>query len=138
MARFLLTSSLHNPLFSSLPFTLFFLVLSLMSVFSVITFLCGSEKLKKLHMEAEKETTKRSNSKEQKLVSKLNSNFGNRALSMVKMLSWRKVQAEGEAEKDYKSDHDEEALWRKNILMGEKCRPLNFSGKFENDFRGKN
>ncbi|KAL9316349.1 hypothetical protein ACSQ67_017350 [Phaseolus vulgaris] len=138
MARFLLTSSLHNPLFSSLPFTLFFLVLSLMSVFSVITFLCGSEKLKKLHMEAEKATTKRSNSKEQKLVSKLNSNFSNRALSVVKLLSWRKVRAEGEAEGDYKSDHDEEALWRKNILMGEKCRPLNFSGKFDNDFQGKN
>jgi len=86
-------------------------------------------------MEAEKATTKRSNSKEQKLVSKLN---GNRALSMVKMLSWRKVQADGEAKGDYNSDHDEEALWRKNILMGEKCRPLNFSGKFENDFQGKN
>ncbi|XP_017429892.1 uncharacterized protein LOC108337803 [Vigna angularis] len=138
MARFLLTSSSHIPLFSSLPFTLFFLLLSLMSVFSVVTFLCGSEKLKKLRMEAQKATTKRSNSKDQNLVSKLNSNLGNRALSMVKMLSWRKVQAEGEPQGDCSSDHDEEALWRKNILMGEKCRPLNFSGKFENDFQGKN
>lgn len=54
---------------------------------------------------------------------------------MVKMISWRKVR-EGEVEGDY-SDQDEEALWRKNILMGEKCRPLNFSGKFENDSEEK-
>ncbi|CAJ1970827.1 unnamed protein product [Sphenostylis stenocarpa] len=138
MARLLLTSSMHNPLFSSMPFTLFFLIFSLMSVFSVITFLCGSEKMKKLHIQAEKATTTRSNSKEKRLVSKLNSNLGNRAVSMVKMLPWMKVQAEGEVAGDYNSDHDEEALWRKNILMGEKCRPLNFSGKFENDFEGKN
>ncbi|QCE01214.1 hypothetical protein DEO72_LG7g2508 [Vigna unguiculata] len=99
-----------------------------MSLFSVITFLCGSHKLKNLRIEAQK---KRSNSK-------LNTNLGNRALSMVKMLSWRKVQAEGEAQGDCSSDHDEEALWRKNILMGEKCRPLNFSGKFDNDFLPRN
>lgn len=115
--------------------TLFLAILSVLCLFSIITFLCGSDKLKKLHLEAEKEAAIKTNSKEHKLISKLNSNIGNRALSMVKMLSWRKVQ-EGEVEGEY-SDQDEEALWRKNILMGEKCRPLNFSGKFENDSEEK-
>ena len=136
MARPLLTSSMHNLLLSSMPIsTLFLAILSVLCVFSIITFLCGSDKLKNLHKEAEKATTRSSNSKEHKLISKLNSNINNRALSMVKMISWRKVR-EGEVEGDY-SDQDEEALWRKNILMGEKCRPLNFSGKFENDSEEK-
>ena len=137
MARPLLTSSMHNLLFSSMPIpTLFLAILSVLCLFSIITFLCGSDKLKKLHLEAEKEAAIKTNSKEHKLISKLNSNIGNRALSMVKMLSWRKVQ-EGEVEGEY-SDQDEEALWRKNILMGEKCRPLSFSGKMENDSEEKN
>ncbi|RDX80074.1 hypothetical protein CR513_39414, partial [Mucuna pruriens] len=129
MARLLLT---HNLLFLSTPFTLLFALLVLFSVFSMVMFLCGSEKLKKFHIEREKATTTTTRSKEHKVVSKLNSNLGNRALSMMKMLSWRKVQAEG----DY-SDQDEEALWKKNILMGDKCRPLNFSEKIENDSQGK-
>lgn len=57
---------------------------------------------------------------------------------MVKMLSWRKVQAaEGEEASSYTDHDEEEALWRKNILMGEKCRPLNFSGKIDDDSQGK-
>ncbi|TKY56735.1 hypothetical protein E2542_SST21181 [Spatholobus suberectus] len=139
MARPLLPSPVHDLLFSSMPAVLFFSLLAVFCVFSVITFLCGSEKLKKLHIEKEKAAATSTRSKEHRLVSKLNSNLGNRALSMVKMLSWRKVQAEGEEEGDCGSDdQDEEALWRKNILMGEKCRPLNFSGKIENDSEGKN
>lgn len=45
---------------------------------------------------------------------------------MMKMISWRKVEAEGELERGIRDcgNQDEEVLWRKNILMGEKCRPL--------------
>ncbi|KAK7385691.1 hypothetical protein VNO78_31490 [Psophocarpus tetragonolobus] len=124
MARPLLFSPFPFLLFSSsMHITLFFVILAILCVFSVITFLCGSDKLKKLHIEAEKSAA---------TTSTTNSKLSNRALSMVKMLSWRKVQ-----EGDY-TDHDEEALWRKNILMGEKCRPLNFSGKFDHHFQPKN
>ncbi|XP_020210016.1 uncharacterized protein LOC109795021 [Cajanus cajan] len=124
MARPLLLSSSFLTL--SMPLTVFCVALAVLSVFSVITFLCGSDKLNKFHKQTQKAATR---SKEQKMISKLNSNLGHRALSMAKMLSWRKVQAEGEeADKDdEEEDDDEEALWRKNILMGEKCRPLNFS-----------
>ncbi|XP_027368492.1 uncharacterized protein LOC113874467 [Abrus precatorius] len=134
MARPLLPSLMHNlPFSSSMPMSLFFVLLAIFCVFSVITFLCGSGKLKKLHTETEEKPTR---SKEHKLISKLNSNLGNKTLSMVKMLSWKKVQSEGEEEGDYDDQDEEEALWRKNILMGERCRPLNFSGKIEHDSEG--
>ena len=62
-----------------------------------------------------------SSTKETKLISKLNSKISTKAISMVRMLSWRKVQAEGGLEE---GNQEEEVLWRKNILMGEKCRPM--------------
>ncbi|OIW02676.1 hypothetical protein TanjilG_29452 [Lupinus angustifolius] len=79
------------------------------------------------------ETPTRSN--DSKFISKLNSNLSSRALSMVKMLSWKKEQVEGDGERDY-GDKDEEVLWRKNILMGERCRPIDFSGKILYDSEG--
>lgn len=134
MARPLLTYPIHNLPFSisSMHITLFFVLLS---VLSVISFLCGTRKMRRYRTETEEATTTRS--KESKFVSKLNSNLNNRALSMVKMLSWRKVQAEEEEDEegDY-SDQDEDALWRKNILMGERCRPIDFSGKVVYDSEG--
>ncbi|KAK7300705.1 hypothetical protein RJT34_11553 [Clitoria ternatea] len=124
MARPLLPSATQNLVLSHIPITLLFAVLALLCVFSVVTFLCGTGKLKKLHTETEGAgTTTRS---------KLNSNLGNRALSIVKMLSWRKLEEEEEEEGDCDHHEDEEnAFWRKNILMGERCRPLNLSTKIE-------
>lgn len=75
-------------------------------------------------------------SKEEKFISKLNSKLSDTALSMVHMMSWRKVQAEEEEEEGNYSDDSEEALWRKTILMGERCRPLDFSGKIVYDSQG--
>ncbi|XP_061367905.1 uncharacterized protein LOC133310924 [Gastrolobium bilobum] len=139
MARPLLISPFHNLLFSSMPITIFFVVLAIFSMFSVITFLCGNRRMNKFQIEAEEATR----SKEDKLISKLNRNISNRALSMVNMLSWRKLRTEEEEEEEGEGDEadcgdqDEEALWRKNILMGERCRPLDFSGKIEYDSEGK-
>lgn len=131
MARLLLVYPIHNLPFSSMPITTLFLaVLAVLCILSFTTFLCGSRNMKKLHTET--------GQKENKHMSKLNSNLSSRALSMVKMISWRKVQAEGEEEEGGYNDQDEEALWRKNILMGEKCRPLDFSGKIVSDSQGKN
>ncbi|CAL0307643.1 unnamed protein product [Lupinus luteus] len=131
MARpLVLTSLIHNLQFSSIP--LFFVVLAmLLSVFSVISFLCGTRKMKEYKTYETKETS--TGSKETKLVSKLNSNLSSRALSMLKMVSWRKVKPEDE--EDY-VDPDEEVLWRKNILMGERCRPIDFSDKILYDSEG--
>ncbi|KAF5958403.1 hypothetical protein HYC85_005628 [Camellia sinensis] len=53
---------------------------------------------------------------------------------MVKMISWRKVQHEEKEEKEL--DVDEDAVWRRTIMMGEKCRPMDFSGKILYDCNG--
>ncbi|MQM20406.1 hypothetical protein Taro_053424 [Colocasia esculenta] len=64
-----------------------------------------------------------------KLVSSLSS-IGIRALQVAKTMSWKKRQVEEEEE-------EENLVWKKRILMGGKCQPLNFSGKIEYDCRGK-
>ncbi|KAF1889824.1 hypothetical protein Lal_00025153 [Lupinus albus] len=107
--------------------SLFFVVLVMFFVFSIISFLCGTRKMRKNDYKTSETEETATGSKDSKLISKLNSNLSSRAISMVKMLSWKKVQVEGDGERDY-GDEDEEVLWRKNILMGERCRPYDFSG----------
>ncbi|CAJ2653143.1 unnamed protein product [Trifolium pratense] len=113
---------MHNLLlFSSMPTTtIIFIVFSVFSIFSIITFLCGTKKMKRLHTETDEEEAVAA-TKENKLISKINSKFSNKAISLVRMLSWRKVEDEGEFEE---GNQEDEVLWRKNILMGEKCRPI--------------
>ncbi|KAJ7960115.1 putative Transmembrane protein [Quillaja saponaria] len=115
--------------FSSMPVTVFFVVMGVLSMFSVVSFLCGSKKMKKLSIKRQKGNDNK------KILAKLNSNISSRAISMAKMISWRKVQAEEEEEEDY-DDDDDEAVWRKTIMMGERCRPLDFSGKIVYDSEG--
>ncbi|OIW04454.1 hypothetical protein TanjilG_32646 [Lupinus angustifolius] len=91
------------------------------------------KKKKKYQTETEESTT---GSKESKLISKLHSKLSSRVLSMVKLLSWRKVQAETRYDEEDYDDEDEQVLWRKNILMGERCRPIDFSGKILYDSKG--
>ena len=55
---------------------------------------------------------------------------------MVKMISWRKEQAEGEEDDHDVDDYSDEAVWRKTIMMGERCRPLDFSDKIVYDSQG--
>lgn len=69
---------------------------------------------------------------QKKPVSRLQSSISSKALLMVKMISWSKVQ-DGEGEEEMDGD---EAVWRRKIMMGEKCRPLNFSGKILYDSHG--
>ncbi|CAL5189983.1 unnamed protein product [Lathyrus oleraceus] len=124
MPRPLLVSNLHNLLLysSSMSYTtILFLVLSIFSIFSIITFLCGTKNLKNLYMEEEPTTAFSSN--ENKMISKIKRKINRRTLSMMKMLYWRKLQAE-ELEEGNQDDDEEAALWKKNILMGEKCRPI--------------
>ncbi|CAL5189984.1 unnamed protein product [Lathyrus oleraceus] len=121
----LLVSNLHNLLpYSSMSYTtILFLVLSIFSIFSIITFLCGTKNMKNLYKE--EEATTASSSNKNKLISKLKRKINRRTLSRMKMkmLYWRKIEVE-ELEEGNKDDDEEEALWKKNILMGEKCRPI--------------
>lgn len=75
----------------------------------------------------------------------MNSNISSRAISMAKMISWRKVEAAEEEEEeeargsggcDFIDKDEEEEVWRKTIIRGERCRPLEFSGKIDYDSDG--
>ncbi|CAH9066998.1 unnamed protein product [Cuscuta europaea] len=50
-----------------------------------------------------------------------------KALLMAKIISWRKVVAE---------DDDDGAIWKRNVVKGQKCQPWNFSGKISYDSNG--
>lgn len=67
-----------------------------------------------------------------KKISKLNSKIGSKAHSMMKMISWKKIRREEELDENDES----EAVWRRTIMMGERCRPLEFSGKILYDSEG--
>ncbi|CAL9012942.1 unnamed protein product [Prunus brigantina] len=134
------------------------------SMFYLLVFLCASHKSKKSH-EKKEEAITNSESKDVKFIAKLNSKISSKALAMAKMVSWRKMEAGEEDQKDdddvdhsdeavwRKSiimgeryvplnddddddDHSNEAVWRKSIIMGERCAPLNFSGKIDYDSEG--
>ncbi|KAG1366322.1 hypothetical protein COCNU_13G001120 [Cocos nucifera] len=61
---------------------------------------------------------------DRKLLSNL-SNISSKAMEVAKMISWKKA-----------DEIDEEAVWKKSIIMGEKCRPLDFSGRILYDSDG--
>lgn len=139
------TSSIH--IIPSI--NIIFAVLSTLSIFSLVTFLCASHgRQKEVVLTRKKLTISRKNLLES--LSKANS-ISSKAL--LKMVSWRKqVQHEEDDEHDYydnnhNKNHDyfavnddgfieEGAVWKKTIIKGEKCKPLDFSGKIEYDSEG--
>ncbi|KAI5339508.1 PREDICTED: LOC100277003 [Prunus dulcis] len=113
-----------------------FALIVFFSMFSLVIFLCASRKSKKSHKKKEEAITN-SESKDAKFIAKLNSKISSKALAMAKMVSWRKMEAGEEDQKDDDDDdHSDEAVWRKSIIMGERCAPLNFSGKIDYDSDG--
>ncbi|KAL4577575.1 hypothetical protein LXL04_013684 [Taraxacum kok-saghyz] len=116
------------------PGTAFFVVVfGVISVFSIVGFLCGSHGgLKRSDtVKREKKTVHLGDRKQR--VSKLGSGLSSKALLMAKMISWRKVDEGGD---DHDHHDDEEAVWKRTIIMGERCRPLEFSGKILYDENG--
>ncbi|GFY86738.1 hypothetical protein Acr_05g0003770 [Actinidia rufa] len=120
--------------FLPLPVAPLFVLIGVFSVFSIVTFLCASHKALK---PSKKERTVHLGDK--KVISRLQSNISSKALLMVKKMSWRKVRDEEEEEgeeEELEGFDGDEALWRRTIIMGEKCRPLEFSGKILYDVNG--
>ncbi|KAJ6845475.1 uncharacterized protein M6B38_287130 [Iris pallida] len=59
--------------------------------------------------------------------------ISSKVLVVAKMVSWKKPDSD-----DYSDDGDaDDVVWKKSILMGEKCRPLDFSGQILYDTEGK-
>lgn len=123
------------------PTIVFFVVL--LSIFSVVTFLCGSHNFKgSQQKKGEVKTVRLGCGDEKKGLSKLQSKISSKALLMVKTVSWRKIQDHEDEErhqgKEYADDDDAEeaAVWKRAIIMGEKCRPLEFSAEIAYDSHG--
>lgn len=124
------------------PTIAFFVIL--LSIFSVVTFLCASHNFKNSQQgKGELKTVRLGGGDEKKGLSKLQSKISSKALLMVKMMSWRKLQDHEEEEerhqgREYAADDDAEeaAVWKRTIIMGGKCRPLEFSAEIKYDSHG--
>ncbi|EXC20657.1 hypothetical protein L484_027216 [Morus notabilis] len=70
----------------------------------------------------------------------MNGSISTKVVSMAKMISWKKLQADEEDSADRNDQTStstrEEEVWRKTIMRGERCRPLDFSGKIVYDSQG--
>ncbi|WVZ71977.1 hypothetical protein U9M48_020504 [Paspalum notatum var. saurae] len=75
------------------------------------------------------------------------SGIGGKAAAVAKMVSWNRRSPPRSSSNDDEEDQlggaaavggaeDEEALWKKTIIMGDKCRPLQFSGHIAFDADG--
>lgn len=131
--------SAHNKLpFLPTPLITFFVLL--FSIFLIVTFLCASHDFTGSRQKRELRTVRLGGGDEKKGLSKLQRNISSKALSVAKMVSWRKrhdPQEERQQENLYNDDEEEEeAVWKRTIIMGEKCRPLEFSGKLTYDSHG--
>ncbi|KAL8246946.1 hypothetical protein R6Q59_008162 [Mikania micrantha] len=104
-------------------------------MFSIISFLCGSphRDFKRSDTYRRDKNTVHLGDKKPKM-SKLASGLSSKALLMAKMISWRKVD-DGRCDDD-DDDDDDMAVWKRTIIMGERCRPLDFSGNISYDNNG--
>ncbi|GAV92046.1 hypothetical protein CFOL_v3_35430 [Cephalotus follicularis] len=126
--------NLPMPIFSfslTPDITLCFVLISVLSIFSIVTSLCAFHRNKKAKKQGEEVAAL---SDHKRPISKLHSSISSKSLMMMKMISGRKIQAEEEEKEDV--DDSDGAVWRKTIMMGERCRPLNFSGKIVYDPQG--
>ncbi|KAL8117908.1 hypothetical protein AgCh_015699 [Apium graveolens] len=124
------------------PTITFFIVL--LSIFSVVTFLCATHNFKGSQQGKGELKTVRLGGDEKKGLSKLQSKISSKALLMLKMASRKKLQDHEEEEERRKGreyaaddDADEAAVWKRTIIMGEKCRPLEFSAEIKYDSHGE-
>uniref|UniRef100_A0A803M467 Uncharacterized protein n=1 Tax=Chenopodium quinoa TaxID=63459 RepID=A0A803M467_CHEQI len=136
---------------STLPIHIFstyfivFAVLLTLSIFSLVTFLCASHKRQK----EEAFTRKKLSISKKSLLESFSKANSISSKALLKIVSWRKQVQHGDEETEYhdiNSIHnnihddyiilDDDAVWKKTIIKGEKCKPLDFSGKIEYDSEG--
>ncbi|KAL8123918.1 hypothetical protein AgCh_011793 [Apium graveolens] len=105
-----------------------------MSIVSFATILCGSHGFNKSRQRKEQKIARGGRCDQKKLMTKLQSNISSKALLMSKMFSWRKVQDHSDDDTEIRDDED--ALWKRTIIMGERCKALEFSGRILYDSDG--
>ncbi|KAG5528092.1 hypothetical protein RHGRI_028881 [Rhododendron griersonianum] len=133
MARPLPALPMQKLPFLFIPTSYFLVIIAVLSVFSIVTFLCAGfhHNNFKPQRKREKQTVQLG---EKKTISRLQSNISSKALLMVKMISWSKVRDDEEEEE---MDGDE-AVWKRKIMMGERhsskfTPPRLISSSIDND-----
>ncbi|KAK1383094.1 Solute carrier family 2 [Heracleum sosnowskyi] len=116
------------------PDRFFIALISIMSIVSIVTIFCGSQKFTRSRRRKEHKVAREGRGCQKKVMAKLQSSISSKALLMAKMISWRKVQGHGEDDNEIRDDED--ALWKRTIIMGERCKPLEFSGRILYDSDG--
>lgn len=140
----------HLPIhsLSFLPFSpaVFITILAILAVLSTVVFLCGAHRALTSTRDNNVEQNKKKKKKKNcvrlggKKPARLHSS---KTLLMAKLIAWRQVQDDEEEEEededhdgDGDGDGDEQVIWKRTIIKGEKCRPLDFSGKILYDSNG--
>ncbi|KAL8034404.1 hypothetical protein ABFX02_12G026200 [Erythranthe guttata] len=125
------------------PVTFFIAVAAVFSLFTMASFLCGSHGENKNHRKTVRLGGGGGGNKTAAVVEKIKGRLsgGKAVLMAARMISWRKVQDEREdvGEEfgvDCGEEDENDAVWKKGIMKGEKCRPLDFSGKILYDCDG--
>ncbi|KAL2527866.1 uncharacterized protein Fot_20467 [Forsythia ovata] len=95
------------------------------------SFLCGSHK--SLRNGGRRKSVRLG--EKSRAVMRMKSNLSSKALLMAKMISWRKVEDEEQGQEVIDFGEDD-VFWKRTIIKGEKCRPLDFSGKILYDSNG--
>nr|XP_010905875.1 uncharacterized protein LOC105032965 [Elaeis guineensis] len=120
-----LQAQIPVPSLISIPNTRTFLLLAFVAaIASLVISLCTSRKHLKMSKEQKNSTPGPLSREDRKLLSNL-SNIGRKAMGMAKMISWKKS-----------NEVEEAAVWKKSIVMGGKCRQLDFSGHILYDSEG--
>ncbi|XP_020153180.1 uncharacterized protein [Aegilops tauschii subsp. strangulata] len=147
MARLLLFAADHT---AGAPgaATLVLVILVVLVVAAVVVSLCTSSTHEKLWGQQcgssssaplAKADSSVGSSNRKHLLSATLSGIGGKAARMV---SWNRRSPSGSSDDDEEAvaavglDDDDEAIWRKAIIMGDKCRPLQFSGHIAFDSDG--
>ncbi|CAH9094633.1 unnamed protein product [Cuscuta epithymum] len=89
------------------------------------TFFCHSNRASRKESSRKEKKSERFGEKKKRMI--IVSSIRCKALLMAKMISWRKVVAE---------DGDDGAVWKRNIVKGQKCQPWDFSGQISYDSNG--
>ncbi|XP_047964719.1 uncharacterized protein LOC125209154 [Salvia hispanica] len=131
-------NSMHHQFTSFIPFGFFIALAAIFSVFSAVIFMCGAHHgmiasvMGREKTKTKTKTVRLGGENKKKGMEKVKSSLSSKALLMSKMVSWRKVD-------DCAADDEEEeddVVWKKTIIKGDKCRPIDFSGKILYDSDG--
>ncbi|KAL7090220.1 hypothetical protein ACP275_12G026800 [Erythranthe tilingii] len=129
------------------PVTFFIALAAVFSLFTTVSFLCGSHGEKKNHQKTVRLGGGGGGNNPAAVIEKIKDRLsgGKAVLMAAKMISWRKVQDEredvreefgGDCGEEEREEDENDAVWKKGIMKGEKCRPLDFSGKILYDCDG--